>query len=320
MQTINKKKILEMYRLMVTIRQFELTATELYRFGFIQGYLHLYLGEEAIAAGGCLALKSSDYITSTHRGHGHCIAKGADVKIMMAELLGKKTGYCKGMGGSMHITNIQQGNLGANGIVGGGIPIAVGAGLGIKKKGTDQVVLSFFSDGAAGNGVFPESMNLAAIWKLPVVFILENNRYAVSTPISQTSIVEDLAKRGDGFGVPGEVVDGNDVGKVFEKVTQAVNRAREGKGPTLIEAKTFRRSGHNVNDPSSYVPKDQMKYWQERDPIDCFRKRLLKEEEINESELQRIDREVKKLMEEAVEFAKSSPEPSVNEFLKEIEE
>ncbi len=247
----------QLYRTLYTIRVFETQCIKLYRQGLIVGYFHPYLGEEAIATGVCAALRDDDYIISTHRGHGHCIARGGELKKMVAEVLGREDGYCHGRGGSMHIADVTRGNIGANGIVGGGIPIGVGAALGIHVRGGDQVVAIFFSDGAANNGVFPESLNMAAIWDLPVVFVLENNQYAVASPIEEMTRVTDLYQRGLAYGVPSSVVDGNDVLAVYEKMQAAVATCRQGQGPVLIEAKTYRHGGHHVNDPGLYMPKEQ---------------------------------------------------------------
>jgi TPP-dependent pyruvate/acetoin dehydrogenase alpha subunit len=312
--TLDERLLLDMFRKAYTIRHFELRCVELYRDGFIRGYFHPYLGEEAIAVGSIAAIEPDDYIVSTHRGHGHCICKGADLKLMAAEIMGRETGYCKGRGGSMHIASLDDHNLGANGIVGGGIPIATGAALGIKiKKGT-QVVLSFFSDGAANNGVFGESLNLAAVFKLPVIFILENNHYAVSTPVDYSCRIENLARRADGYGLPGVTIDGNDAVAVYLETKKAVSRARQGEGPTLIEAKTYRHGGHHVNDPGLYMDKEVMEKWKSRDPVDLLSGKLNDKARVKE-----IENEVESELAEAVEFAKNSPQPSVEEFLASIE-
>jgi acetoin:2,6-dichlorophenolindophenol oxidoreductase subunit alpha len=307
-----------LYEVVYTIRRFEEHATEQYRLGNIRGYLHLYIGEEAIAAGTILALRNDDYITSTHRGHGHAIAKGHDLRLMFAELMGKETGYCKGYGGSMHIANLEQGNLGANGIVGGGIPIATGAGMGIKQKGLDRVVLCFFSDGALNNGVFHESLNLAAIYDLPVIYVLENNHFAVSSSIEKMTHVKDLTKIAEAYGIPGVSVDGNDAIKIFEAIQDPISRARKGKGPTLFECKTYRHGGHHVNDPGLYMPKDVLENWKAKDPIIVMRNHLLNKN-LAEKEIQAIHEKIEKLLNEAVKFAIESPEPLVNEFLAEVE-
>jgi pyruvate dehydrogenase E1 component alpha subunit len=319
MEEIDVQLLKKMYELVYTIRRFEQRAIEQYRIGNIRGYFHPYLGEEAIAVGGILALRPDDYIVSTHRGHGHAIAKGHDPKIMMAEMFGKGTGYCKGRGGSMHISDLRLGNLGANGIVGGGIPLAAGAAMGIKQKGALQVVLSFFSDGAAGNGVFHETVNMAAIYKLPVVFMLENNHYAVSTPVEYSCLVPDLACRGACYGMPALSIDGNDAVKVYEAVQEPIARARQGQGPTLIEFKTYRHGGHHVNDPGLYMPKDTLEAWKAKDPVDVM-KAHLKRRGVSDSAIEEITGKVEDLMDGAVRFAVESPEPSVEEFLAEIKD
>lgn len=310
----------QLYRTLYTIRVFETQCIKLYRQGLIIGYFHPYLGEEAIATGVCAALREDDYIVSTHRGHGHCIAKGGELKKMVAEVLGREAGYCGGRGGSMHIADVTKGNIGANGIVGGGIPIGVGAGLGISIRGSDQVVAIFFSDGASNNGVFAESLNLAAIWDLPVVFVLENNHYAVSSPIEQMSRITDLHKRAEGYGVTAGAVDGNDVLAVYEKAKEAVQACRTGKGPVLIEAKTYRHGGHHVNDPGLYMPKDLLEYYKAKDPVKIGRKYLAEQGKCTEQEILAIEQQIDSLMDETIEFAKNSPEPSVEEFLEEVEQ
>ena len=310
----------QLYRTLYTIRVFETECIKLYRQGLIIGYFHPYLGEEAIATGVCAALRQDDYIVSTHRGHGHCIARGGELKKMVAEVLGREAGYCRGRGGSMHIADVNIGNIGANGIVGGGIPIGVGAGLGIHIRGGDQVVVIFFSDGACNNGVFAESLNLAAIWDLPVVFLLENNQYAVSSPIEEMSRIPDLYKRAEGYGVPAYPVDGNDVLAVYENTKNAIETCRKGKGPVMIEAKTYRHGGHHVNDPGLYMPRDKLEYYKSKDPVDIGRKYLLEETKCTEQEAAAIEQQAQQAMEEAIEFAKNSPEPSVEKFLEEVEQ
>jgi len=310
----------QLYRTLYTIRVFETECIKLYRQGLIIGYFHPYLGEEAIATGVCAALRQDDYIVSTHRGHGHCIARGGELKKMVAEVLGREAGYCRGRGGSMHIADVNIGNIGANGIVGGGIPIGVGAGLGIHIRGGDQVVVIFFSDGACNNGVFAESLNLAAIWDLPVIFLLENNQYAVSSPIEEMSRIPDLYKRAEGYGVRAYQVDGNDVLAVYENTQNAIETCRKGKGPVMIEAKTYRHGGHHVNDPGLYMPKDRLEYYKSKDPVDIGRKYLLEETKCTEQETAAIEQQVQQAMEEAIEFAKNSPEPSVEKFLEEVEQ
>ena len=307
----------QMYETALTIRRFEEAAIEQYRQGNIYGYLHPYLGEEAIATGAIAAINPDDFIVSTHRGHGHAIAKGHDVKLMMAELLGKVTGYCKGRGGSMHVANMKQFNLGANGIVGGGIPLATGAGMAIKQKKTSQVVLCFFSDGAVNNGVFHESVNLAAIYQLPVVFIIENNHYAASTPVENMNLLKDLSAHAAGYGIPGLSVDGNDAVKVYNALIEPVKRARSGSGPSLIECKTYRHRGHHVNDPGAYMPQEVLAEWKSRDPLIVMRQHLA-DAKVELVEVEAIEAKVDSLITEAVKFAVESPEPSAEEFLREI--
>ena len=306
--------LLEIYRKIYTTRQFELKCVEMYRQGFIYGYLHPYLGEEAVAAGACAAIKPDDYIVSTHRGHGHCISKGADLKLMMAEIMGRATGYCKGRGGSMHISSNVDNNLGANGIVAAGLPIGCGAGLAVKVKGTRQVVVVFFGDGGSNNGAFGESLNFAAALSLPVIFVLENNHYAVSTPVELSAGCCDLSKLGPAYGMPGCCVDGNDGAAVYLETRRAVERARRGEGPSLIEANTFRHGGHHVNDPGLYMDQDILAQWKARDPLILLRARL------DESKAAEIEKTVDRQLAEAVDFAKNSPEPSVEEFLADLQD
>jgi TPP-dependent pyruvate/acetoin dehydrogenase alpha subunit len=275
--------------------------------------LHPYLGEEAIAAGACASIEPDDYIVSTHRGHGHCISKGADLKLMVAEIMGRATGYCKGRGGSMHISSKVDNNLGANGIVGAGIPIATGAGMGIKVKKGKQVVVAFFSDGAANNGVFGESLNFAAAFNLPVIFMLENNHYAVSTPVECSFGDCDLARKGTAYGMPGICIDGNDAVEVYLTTKAAVDRARNGEGPTLIEAKTYRHGGHHINDPGLYMDQKVLADWIKRDPLHMLRDKIK-----NKKALEKIEQQAEQELTEAMEFAKNSPQPSVEEFLASI--
>jgi TPP-dependent pyruvate/acetoin dehydrogenase alpha subunit len=319
MSSVDVDLMLKMYELAYMIRRFELRATEQYRLGHIRGYLHVYTGEEAIAVGAISALEPGDYIVSTHRGHGHALAKGHDPRLMFAELFGKVTGYCKGRGGSMHISNLGQGNLGANGIVGGGLPIGTGAAMTVKLKGARQVVLCFFGDGAANNGVFHESINMAAIYRLPVIYILENNHFAVSTPVEYSTPIPDIATRAAGYGIPGVVVDGNDAVLVYEVVSEAITRARLGTGPSLIECKTYRHGGHHVNDPGSYMPKEKQVYWKSKDPIGVLKARLL-ESGVDEARVEAINNRVESVLTEAIQFALESLEPSVQALLGDIPE
>lgn len=318
MADIEAQKLEEMYRTLYTIRVFETQCIKLYRQGLIVGYFHPYLGEEAIATGVCAALKPDDYIVSTHRGHGHCIAKGGQLKKMVAEVLGRVDGYCKGRGGSMHIADVKTGNMGANGIVGAGMPLGVGAGLGIRLRGSGQVATVFFSDGAANNGTFAESLNLAAIWDLPVIFVLENNQFAVSTPSESSSRVADLYERGKGYGVESRKVDGNDVLEVYQNTLEAAELCRAGKGPVLICAKTYRHGGHHVNDPGTYMPQEKLDYYKAKDPVVTTAALLCSRFGYSEEQVEEIRRQIDAEMEEAVEFARNSPEPSVGDFLQEI--
>jgi len=307
-----------MFRKMLEIRFFEEKVFDLYAQNLVPGTIHLYTGEEAVAVGVCSNLRKNDYITSTHRGHGHCIAKGADLKRTMAEILGKKTGYCKGKGGSMHIADFSMGMLGATAVVGAGIPIAVGAGLSIKLRKASQVVACFFGEGASNQGTFHEGINMAAIWKLPVIFICENNLYAMGTRQSRVMLIENIADRASAYGIPGVVVDGNDVLAVYEATLRAVERARKGEGPTLIECKTYRHKGHSRVDPAKYRPREEVEEWIAKDPIKRFKEKLLRDGILAETEFQQITREVTVEIEEAVRFAMESPYPAPEEALEDV--
>jgi TPP-dependent pyruvate/acetoin dehydrogenase alpha subunit len=315
---VEKEKLLEMFRKMVMIRQFETRVKKSFAEGDMPGFVHLYAGEEAIAVGCCANLRTDDYITSTHRGHGHLIAKGGKITLMMAELYGKKAGYCKGKGGSMHIADMDLGILGANGIVGAGITIATGAGLSAKLRGTDQVTLCFFGDGASNTTRFHEGINLAAIWDLPVVFIIENNHYAESTSISYSCKLKNLSDRAIAYGIPGETIDSNDVMEIYEKVGRAIDRARKGEGPSIIECKTYRIFGHEEGDLQTYKIKSDIEAWGKKDPIEIFKKWLIEEGALTEVEVSRINQEIKTEVEEAVKFAKESPYPAPEETLEDV--
>jgi len=315
---LTKNKLAEMYKQMLEIRFFEEKVFDLYAQNLVPGTIHLYLGEEAIAVGVCSTLNKDDYITSTHRGHGHCIAKGAELKRTMAEIIGKKTGYCKGKGGSMHIADFSIGMLGATAVVGAGLPIAVGAGLSAKLRKTDQVVVCFFGDGASNQGTFHESINMAATWHLPVIFVCENNLYAMGTRQSRIMAIENVADRAAAYGIPGTVADGNDVLAVYEITQKAVERARKGEGPTLIECKTYRHKGHSRVDPAKYRPKKEVEEWLAKDPIKRFKQKLLQTNTLTETELQQTEKEVSTEIEEAVKFAKESPHPTPEEALEDV--
>ena len=308
----------EMLRKMLEIRRFDTRLLELYREGLLRGSTHSYVGMEAVAVGACSALRADDYITSTHRGHGHCIAKGGNLDLMMAELLGKATGLCKGKGGSMHIADLGVGILGANGIVGGSIGIATGAALTAKLSGTGRVCVCFFGDGGVNQGILYESANMAAIWKLPVIYVCENNQFAMSTRVTYASSVPDLSARAQAFGIPGASVDGMDVLAVHEAVVQAVLRARAGGGPSFLAATTYRFFGHNVGDSEVYRSRDEVATWRERDPIPRLQSHLVQEGVITEEEAADMERQAAEAVERAIEFAKSSPEPRPETLLDDV--
>jgi len=305
----------DFYRGMKKIREFELRAIRERRNGLIPGFIHSCVGQEATAVGACQSLSRADVITSTHRGHGHLIAKGGDPKYMMAELAARSAGYCLGRGGSLHISDFELGILGANGIVGGGFPAAVGAGLAFKMRKEERVSLTFFGDGAINQGTFHESANMAGLWELPVIFFCENNLYGEGTPQHKQAPIQDLALRAESYGFPGVSVDGNDVLAVYEAAVTARKRALNGKGPTLIEAKTYRYRGHYEGDPMVYRPQGELEEWKERDAIDTFRTYLFNEDLVPESELDEIDSELQQELDEAVEFAAAAPQPTKEEAL-----
>ncbi|MBI3921835.1 MAG: thiamine pyrophosphate-dependent dehydrogenase E1 component subunit alpha [Armatimonadetes bacterium] len=310
---------------MLLIRLFEEKLDELFSTGVIKGTSHLYAGQEAVAVGVCAALRSSDYMTSTHRGHGHFLAKGGDPKRIMAELFGKATGYSKGRGGSQHMACIDIGFLGSNGITGGGIPIATGAALAVqmkqsvlKQQAEDSVVVCFFGEGGAHIGMFHESLNMAGIWKLPVIYLCENNLYAMSVPLSEASSVQDIAVRGASYNMPGVIVDGCDYFKVREVVGEAARRARAGEGPTLIEAKTYRYYGHSKSDKREYRTREEEAEWRQRDPLLLLRDRLRNTEGVEDSLLESIRMQVEAEVEEAVQFATEIPEPDPMSVMDEV--
>ena len=316
--SLKKEQFSEMYRKMLEIRLFEEKVFDLYGQNLVPGTIHLYAGEEAVAVGVCSNLNVDDYITSTHRGHGHCIAKGADLRRTMAEILGKKTGYCKGKGGSMHIADFAVGMLGATAVVGAGLPIAVGAGLSAKLRKTSQVVACFFGEGASNQGTFHESINMASVWALPVVFVCENNLYAMGTHQSRTMSVQNVADRAAAYGIPGVIVDGNDVLVVYEAARKAVERARAGKGPTLIECKTYRHKGHSRVDSAKYRPKEEVEEWLGKDPIKRFRQAMLGNGTLTQTELEHVETEVADEVADAVKFALDSPYPEGKEALENV--
>src|SRR5438093_7999414 len=286
---LSRDGALWIYERMRLIRSFEERVARLFADGLIPGFVHLYAGEEAVAVGICAHLTDRDYITSTHRGHGHCIAKGVDIPGMVAELMGKSTGVCKGKGGSMHIADVDKGMLGANGIVGGGLPLACGAALSARSRGTDQVTICVFGDGASNQGTTAEGLNLAGIWKLPIVFICENNRYAETTSTDYSVSGRDIAARARGFGMPSIAVDGQDVFAMYEAVGEAIARARRGEGPSFIEAQTYRYFGHFEGDTVKYRTREEEAFYRGRDCIDRFRETVLQQELLTEAELAEVD-------------------------------
>ena len=310
--TLSAEQLESLYTTMVRIRRFDEKTAELFQAGLVKGTAHSYVGEEAVAAGACASLREGDYIVGTHRGHGHCIAKGARLDLMMAELMGRQDGYCRGLGGSMHIAALDLRILGCNGIVAAGLPIGTGAALAEKIRRTDHVVIAFFGDGGANQGVVHEAMNLAAVWALPIVFLCENNQYALSTASKRTTAGPSIAARAAGYDIPGARVDGNDVHAVFEAVGAAVARARRGEGPSLVEAVTYRWGGHSMRaNLPDYRTKEEEREWMERDPIARLGHHLVEDRHVTPIRLKELEERVEIELERAVEFAKASPEPSV---------
>lgn len=318
MKTTKSEK-LHLYKTMLTVRAFEEKAGELFSQNLIPGFIHLSIGEEASSVGTCSVLRDDDYVASTHRGHGHLIAKGADPKKMFAELLGKKTGYCKGKGGSMHIADFSLGILGANGVVGGGFPIIIGAGLSIQLRKTNQVGIVFFGDGAANRGTFHEAANMAAIWKLPVIFVCENNLYASTTPAGYSLAGGSIAGRASAYGIPGYTVNGNDILEVRKVMGETVKQARDGNGPSIVENKTYRFRGHFEGDPQKYrTPKEVEDFKTEHDPIQLFKAVLIKEGILNENQDIDLRDEIAKIIKEAVQYALEQPLPQPEEALEDL--
>lgn len=317
MKKLNLEVKINMYRQMLLIRNFEYEVRKLLEQARIKGTAHLYIGQEAIAVGACSALRENDYITSTHRGHGHCIAKGARVDKMMAELFGKSTGYCHGKGGSMHIADIDTYNLGANGIVGGGIPIATGAGLSIKMRETDQVVTCFFGDAATNQGSFHESVNLASVWDLPVIYLCENNFYGISSCIKDSINVENVADRMAAYNIPAKTIDGNNVLAVYDAVSEAAQYCRSGKGPYFLECITYRWEGHSRSDPCVYRTNEEKNEWLKKCPIKSMEGLLIKNG-LAEKDLAEIKDSVKNEIESAVIFAQNEPDPKFDDLYKDL--
>jgi len=315
---MTKQEMLDLYEMMVRIRRFEEKAQTSFADGYVQGFVHLSIGEEAVATGVCASLKEDDYITSTHRGHGHVIAKGAKTDIMLAELYGRADGYNKGKGGSMHIANRERGILGANGIVGAGQPISCGAALASKIRKDDKVTVCFFGDAASNIGTFHESINAASAWQLPVVFVCTNNLYGISTRITRSTNNENIADRALGYGIPGKIVDGNDVFAVYESAKEAIDRARNGGGPTLLECKSYRHRGHFEGDPGLYKPEEEQKAWLAKDPLLVMKSRIVDEKIATEEEVKAIEERIDKEIEAAHQFALNSPFPAETVVLEDV--
>ncbi len=306
---MDKERALKIFRTMNEIRVFEEKAYKLFEENKLRGSVHLYTGEEAVAATVCSTLEDADFITSTHRGHGHCIAKGARLDLALSELMGKATGYCKGRGGSMHIADLEKGNLGANAIVGGGIPIAVGSALALKMQKKNHIAVSFFGDGASNEGTFHEAVNMAAVMKLPVIFVCENNGFGISVPVAQSTSVADISVRSAAYGIPGVTVDGNDVNAIDAAFLEAKKRALAGEGPTLLECKTYRWRGHWTGDPEPYRTREEVESWKKKCPIERFKKYMIQNKIAAAKELDAIREEANRAMQAATEFALNSPEP-----------
>jgi pyruvate dehydrogenase E1 component alpha subunit len=316
---LSREQLLDAYARMRTIRAFEEKLEELVKGGKLGGFLHLYAGEEAVAVGVCSHLGDADIVTSTHRGHGHCIAKGVDVKGMMAELFGRATGVCKGKGGSMHIADVDRGMLGANGIVGAGIPLTTGAALTAKLKKTENVAVCFFGDGATNQGQFHESLNMAANWQLPAVYVVENNGFGEFTPTEYVVPVKDIAERARSYAMRSDIADGMDFFDVYQRAGEAIERARHGEGPTLLECKTYRFMGHFVGDPLVYRPKEEAEDWiQNRDPLLNFESKVSEAGMLEESDLREIDGAVSRLLEEAIAEAETAPLPELASILTDV--
>jgi pyruvate dehydrogenase E1 component alpha subunit len=316
---LSKEQLVDMYRTLHLIRQFELMADKLNALGKVHGTMHLSAGQEAVAVGISRATRLDDYLINHHRGHGHFISKKADINLMMAEFLGKEAGYCKGRGGSMHIADFSSNNLGANGIVGGGIPHSLGVGLAIQMQQKDQICISIFGDGASNEGVFHETLNMAALWKLPVLYVCENNKYGMSMDIEKVSAKLPIAQRAEGYGIPWHYIDGNDLLTVYETTRDAVEKIRSGKGPVFIETQTYRYFGHSKSDRNLYRTKEEIEDWKtNKDPIMRFGNQLNESGLLTQVEAERIEQEALSIIEAAVEFAESSPDPdpsTVSEYV-----
>lgn len=317
-EVLDKAKLLQIYTQLVRLRAFEERVKEVYMATLMPGLAHVYIGQEAVAVGVCEVLKDGDYVTSTHRGHGHFLAKGGDPKLMMAEIMGRTTGYCRGKGGSMHIADISHGIIGANGIVGAGIPIAAGAAMQLQLSGTDNVVACFFGDAASNQGTFHEALNMASLWKLPVVFICENNLYGISVRQDRHQNITDIADRAVAYGMPGEVVDGTDVMAVYDASVRAVERARSGGGPSLIECKCYRWLGHHAGDPARYRPAGELEAWKERCPLKILRARLMSDGMLDETRDRQIFDSAEAEMLESQEWGIKQPWPLPEDALEDV--
>lgn len=317
-RNLTPETLRESLRKMYLIRKFEEGAEDSYTRGLIHGTMHLSIGQEASAVGACVGLSDSDKITSTHRGHGHCVAKGADMGRMFAEFFGKETGYCRGRGGSMHIADVEKGNLGANGIVGGGLPIAVGAALSAKRLGTGAVTVCFFGDGANNEGAFHEALNMASVWKLPVVFFCENNRYGMSTSTERSTSIKQIADRAAGYSMPGVTVDGNDFSAVAEAMATATQRAKAGDGPSLIESMTYRWRGHSKSDRNRYRTKEEIADWMNRDPIPRMAEMLIAHGIMDAAGVTAMENDADQTIAQAIEFATNSPAPNVADLTRDV--
>nr|WP_323781324.1 thiamine pyrophosphate-dependent dehydrogenase E1 component subunit alpha [Amylibacter sp.] len=317
-RNLTPETLRESLRKMYLIRKFEEGAEDSYTRGLIHGTMHLSIGQEASAVGACVGLSDSDKITSTHRGHGHCVAKGADMGRMFAEFFGKETGYCRGRGGSMHIADVEKGNLGANGIVGGGLPIAVGAALSAKRLNTGAVTVCFFGDGANNEGAFHEALNIASVWKLPVVFFCENNHYGMSTSTERSTAVKQIADRAAGYSMPGVTVDGNDFSAVAEVMATATERAKAGNGPSLIESMTYRWRGHSKSDRNRYRTKEEIADWMDRDPIPRMAEMLIAHGIMDAQGVAEMESDADQTIAQAIEFAASSPAPNLADLTRDV--
>jgi pyruvate dehydrogenase E1 component alpha subunit len=316
LEDLGGERVLGILERMLTIRAFEEQAEQLYSLGKTHGTMHLSIGQEATALGASTAMRSGhDYLLNHHRGHGHCLAWGGELNLMMAEFMGKETGYCRGRGGSMHIADVSRNNLGANGIVAGGLPMSAGVGLSIKLRATDQVCLVIFGDGAANTGPFHEALNMASIWDLPVVFLCENNQYAMSMSVGRAFNIERISQRACAYGIPGVTVNGNDTLAVYDAVLSATQRARAGKGPTLIESRTYRWRGHSKSDRQLYRTREEVKEWQARDPITRFAATLKEAGYLTDEIFEELKARAGQAIADAVAFAEDSPEPEVAKIL-----